>query len=382
MCPERAPFSSLSLQVGNLGIIAMENCKDLAAKVDSWLQEARAEIMGGKPHSFLIKSRCPRFGNGEAKGIIDESVRGKDLFILTDVGNYNCTYNFMGRQNAMSPDDHFQDLKRIISAVAGKAKRINVIMPFLYGGRQHKRVARESLDCALALHELQNLNVANIITFDAHDARVQNAIPFTGFENVMPHYQFIKALLMEVPDIKIDKEHMMIVSPDEGGIHRNIYYSSLFGIDLGVFYKRRDFSRMVNGRNPIVAHEFIGGDVEGKDILVVDDMLSSGDSVLDIAYELKKRKVGRVFVAVTFALFTDGVDAFVKAHRDGLINKIFATNLTYRRPELANADWFVEVDMSKYVAKIIDSINYDESLGSLIDPSQRIMALMEKFHKR
>lgn len=382
MCPERAPFSSLSLQVGNLGILAMENCKDLAAKVDGWLQEARAEIMGGKPHSFLIKSRCPRFGNGEAKGIIDESVRGKDLFILTDVGNYNCTYNFMGRQNAMSPDDHFQDLKRIISAVAGKAKRINVIMPFLYGGRQHKRVARESLDCALALHELQNLNVANIITFDAHDARVQNAIPFTGFENIMPHYQFIKSLLMEVPDIKVDKEHMMIVSPDEGGIHRNIYYSSLFGIDLGVFYKRRDFSRMVNGRNPIVAHEFIGGDVEGKDILVVDDMLSSGDSVLDIAYELKKRKVGRVFVAVTFALFTDGVDAFVKAHRDGLINKIFATNLTYRRPELANADWFVEVDMSKYVAKIIDSINYDESLGSLIDPSQRIMALMEKFHKR
>lgn len=382
MCPERAPFSSLSLQVGNLGILAMENCRDLAVKVDGWLQEARAEIMGGKPHSFLIKSRCPRFGNGEAKGIIDESVRGKDLFILTDVGNYNCTYNFMGRQNAMSPDDHFQDLKRIISAVAGKAKRINVIMPFLYGGRQHKRVARESLDCALALHELQNLNVANIITFDAHDARVQNAIPFTGFENIMPHYQFIKALLMEVPDIKIDKEHMMIVSPDEGGIHRNIYYSSLFGIDLGVFYKRRDFSRMVNGRNPIVAHEFIGGDVEGKDILVVDDMLSSGDSVLDIAYELKKRKAARVFVAVTFALFTDGVDAFVKARKDGLIDKIFATNLTYRRPELASADWFVEVDMSKYVAKIIDSINYDESLGSLIDPSQRIMALMEKFHKR
>lgn len=382
MSPERAPFSSLSLQVGNLGILAMESCRDLAQKVDGWLQESRAELMGGKSHSYLIKSRCPRFGNGEAKGIIDESVRGKDLFILVDVGNYNCTYNFMGRQNAMSPDDHFQDLKRIISAAGGKAKRINIIMPFLYGGRQHKRVARESLDCSVALHELQNLNVENIITFDAHDARVQNAIPFTGFENMMPHYQFVKALLTEVPDIKIDRDNLMIVSPDEGGIHRNIYYSSLFGVDLGVFYKRRDFSRVVNGRNPIVAHEFIGGDVAGKDVLVVDDMLSSGDSVLDIANELKRRKARRIFVAVTYALFTEGIDPFVKAYEDGLINRIFATNLTYRRPELAKAEWFAEVDMSKYIAKIIDCLNYDESLSNLIDPSQRITNLMEKFNKR
>jgi len=234
------------------------------------------------------------------------------------------------------------------------------------------------LDCAVALHELENLNVENIITFDAHDARVQNAIPFTGFENVMPHYQFVKSLLTEAPDIKIDKENLMIVSPDEGGIHRNIYYSSLFGVDLGVFYKRRDFSRVVNGRNPIIAHEFIGGDVEGKDVIVVDDMLSSGDSVLDIAQELKRRKVRRLFVAVTYALFTEGTDAFAKAYEEGLFEKIFATNLTYRRPELADAPWFAEVDMSKYIAKIVDSLNYDESLGNLIDPSQRITNLMEK----
>ena len=380
MSLERAPFSSTSLPVGNLGIIAMKGCEDLAQQVDAWLHEGRGESAEG--HSYLLKSRCPRFGNGEAKCIIDESVRGKDLFILVDVGNYNCTYNFMGRENSMSPDDHFQDLKRVISAAAGKAKRINIIMPFLYGGRQHKRTGRESLDCAVALHELENLNVENIITFDAHDARVQNAIPFTGFENVMPHYQFVKSLLTEAPDIKIDKENLMIVSPDEGGIHRNIYYSSLFGVDLGVFYKRRDFSRVVNGRNPIIAHEFIGGDVEGKDVIVVDDMLSSGDSVLDIAQELKRRKVRRLYVAVTYALFTEGTDAFAKAYEEGLFEKIFATNLTYRRPELANAPWFAEVDMSKYIAKIVDSLNYDESLGNLIDPSQRITKLMEEHNKK
>ena len=382
MCPERAPFDSMSLEYGSLGIVAMESCRDLAFQVDNWLQQLREEKTGRKTHSYLIKSRCPRFGNGEAKGILDESVRGKDLFIVTDVGNYSCTYNFMGRQNAMSPDDHFQDLKRIISAVAGKAKRINVIMPFLYGGRQHKRTARESLDCALALHELENLNVANIITFDAHDARVQNAIPLTGFENAMPYYQFVKALLTQIPDIKLDKDHLMVVSPDEGGIHRNIFYSSIFGVELGVFYKRRDFSRIVNGRNPIVAHEFIGGDVEGKDVLIMDDMLSSGDSVLDIANELRRRKAGRVFVMVTYALFTEGTDQFQKAYEDGLFTKIFATNLTYRRPELAKAEWFCEVDMSKYIAKIIDVLNYDESLGVLLDPAQRINGLLEKFHKR
>lgn len=378
---ERAPFSSLSFPVGKLGLIGMESCHDLAKQVDKWLVTMRKESIDQDASSYLIKSRCPRFGNGEAKGIIDESIRGKDIYILVDVGNYSCTYNFMGKENAMSPDDHFQDLKRIISAIGGKAKRINIIMPFLYGGRQHKRAVRESLDCAVALHELHNLGVSNIITFDAHDARVQNAIPNVGFENVLPYYQFIKALLMNEPDIKVDKENMMIVSPDEGGIHRNLYYSSLFGIDLGIFIKRRDYSRMVNGRNPIVAHEFIGDDVEGKDILVVDDMISSGDSLLDIAYELKRRKARKIYCAATYALFTEGIDAFNKAFEDGAINRVFSTNLTYRRPELFDTQWFVEVDMSKYIAKLIDALNYDESLAVLINPAQRIINLMDKHIK-
>jgi ribose-phosphate pyrophosphokinase len=359
----------------------MESCQDLARKVDEWLIAMREEETNQTVSSFLIKNRCPRFGNGEAKGIIDESIRGKDLYILIDVGNYGCTYNIMGRENVKSPDDHFMDLKRIISAIGGKAKRINIIMPFLYGGRQHRRVIRESLDCALALHELQNLGISNIITFDAHDSRVQNAIPNISFENILPYYQFTKALLIAEPDIKIDKENLMIVSPDEGGIHRNLYYSSIFGINLGIFIKRRDYSTMVNGRNPIVAHEFIGDDVEGKDILVVDDMISSGDSLLDIAYELKRRKARKIYCAVTFALFTDGIDLFNKAYEDGAINRVFATNLTYRRPELKNAEWFVEVDMSKYIAKLIDALNYDESLGVLVNPAQRIINLLEKHAK-
>ncbi len=380
MNPERAPFSSLSFQVGTLGLIAMDSCYDLGNQVDKWLIEGRKEMMGIEPSSFLIKTRCPRFSNGEAKAIIDESVRGKDLYILADVGNYSITYNFMGRQNAMSPDDHYADLKRIISAIGGKAKRINVIMPFLYGGRQHKRMVRESLDCAAALHELAGLGISNIITFDAHDSRVQNAIPFIGFEDVHAYYQFIKAMLRNIPDLKLDKEHMVIVSPDEGGIHRNLYYSSLFGIDLGIFIKRRDYSRIVNGRNPIIAHEFIGDDVEGKDILIVDDMLSSGDSMLDIARELKRRKARRIFAAVTYALFTDGVDEFQSYYEQGYIDKIFATNLTYRRPELADMPWFVEVDMSKYIAKLIDALNYDESLGVLVNPAQRIINLMNRYN--
>ncbi len=377
----RAPFSSHSFPVGPLGLIGMESCQDLARKVDEWLIAMREEETNQTVSSFLIKNRCPRFGNGEAKGIIDESIRGKDLYILIDVGNYGCTYNIMGRENVKSPDDHFMDLKRIISAIGGKAKRINIIMPFLYGGRQHRRVIRESLDCALALHELQNLGISNIITFDAHDSRVQNAIPNISFENILPYYQFTKALLIAEPDIKIDKENLMIVSPDEGGIHRNLYYSSIFGINLGIFIKRRDYSTMVNGRNPIVAHEFIGDDVEGKDILVVDDMISSGDSLLDIAYELKRRKARKIYCAVTFALFTDGIDLFNKAYEDGAINRVFATNLTYRRPELKNAEWFVEVDMSKYIAKLIDALNYDESLGVLVNPAQRIINLLEKHAK-
>jgi ribose-phosphate pyrophosphokinase len=281
----------------------------------------------------------------------------------------------------MSPDDHYADLKRVISAIGGKAKRINVIMPFLYGGRQHKRAARESLDCASAMIELQNLGVTNIITFDAHDSRVSNAIPLTGFEDVHPYYQLMKSILREVPDIQVDKEHLMMISPDEGGIHRNLYYSTLFGLDLGIFVKRRDYSRIVNGRNPIVAHEFIGSSVKGKDVLIMDDMLSSGDSILDIARELKRRKAGRVFAAVTFALFTDGIKEFDKYHKKGLIDKIFATNLTYRRPELSETPWFVEVSMSKYIAKLVDALNYDESISVLFDPQQRIMNLLERHNR-
>ena len=381
MSPERAPFSDLTHQVGPIGLIVMESCRDLGQRVDKHLKELHEEHNELIPDTFILKSRCPRFSNGEAKGIIDESVRGKDIYILVDVGNYSLTYNIMGIQNHMSPDDHYADLKRVIQAIAGKAKRINVIMPFLYGGRQHKRAARESLDCASAMIELQNLGVTNIITFDAHDARVANAIPLTGFENVHPYYQLMKSILREVPDIQVDKEHLMMISPDEGGIHRNLSYSTLFGLDLGIFVKRRDFSRIVNGRNPIVAHEFIGSSVKGKDVLIMDDMLSSGDSILDIAKELKRRKAGRVFAGVTFAMFTDGIKQFDQYYKKGLIDKIFSTNLTYRRPELAERPWFVEVSMSKYIAKLVDALNYDESISVLLDPRQRIMNLLERHNR-
>ena len=381
MSPDRAPFSDLTHQVGPIGLIVTESCSDLGQRVDNHLKAFHEEQNGCCPDTFIIKSRCPRFSNGEAKGIIDESVRGKDIYILTDVGNYSLTYKFMGIENHMSPDDHYADLKRIISAIGGKAKRINVIMPFLYGGRQHKRAARESLDCASAMIELQNLGVTNIITFDAHDSRVSNAIPLTGFEDVHPYYQLMKSILREVPDIQVDKEHLMMISPDEGGIHRNLYYSSLFGLDLGIFVKRRDFSRIVNGRNPIVAHEFIGSSVKGKDVLIMDDMLSSGDSILDIARELKRRKANRVFAAVTFALFTEGIKEFEQYYKKGLIDKIFATNLTYRRPELASKPWFVEVSMSKYIAKLVDALNYDESISVLLNPQQRIMNLLERHNR-
>ncbi|MBO7406069.1 MAG: ribose-phosphate pyrophosphokinase [Clostridia bacterium] len=381
MSPERAPFSDLTHQVGPIGLIVMESCRDLGQRVDKHLKALHEEQNEIIPETFIIKSRCPRFSNGEAKGIIDESVRGKDIYILVDVGNYSLTYNIMGIQNHMSPDDHYADLKRVIQAIGGKAKRINVIMPFLYGGRQHKRAARESLDCASAMIELQNLGVTNIITFDAHDSRVSNAIPLTGFENVHPYYQLMKSILRSVPDIQVDKEHLMMISPDEGGIHRNLYYSTLFGLDLGIFVKRRDFSRIVNGRNPIVAHEFIGSSVKGKDVLIMDDMLSSGDSILDIAKELKRRKANRVFAGVTFAMFTDGIKQFDQFYKKGLIDKIFSTNLTYRRPELAERPWFVEVSMSKYIAKLVDALNYDESISALLDPQQRIMNLLERHNR-
>lgn len=378
MSPKRVCETDNSFPIGPLALIGMKGFEEFTERVDKWIIEGRKETMGEERETYRIKARCPRFANGEGKGIIDQTVRGKDVFILVDVGNYSETYRIMGAENHMSPDDHFQDLKRMISAIGGKAKRINVIMPLLYNGRQHKRMVRESLDCAEALRELAAYGVSNIITFDAHDVRVENAIPHVSFENGAAYYQFVKAMLHDIPDVKFDKEHMSIVSPDEGGVHRNLFYASIFGLDLGVFYKVRDYGRLENGRNPILRHEFIGGDVEGKDIIVVDDILSSGESMLDIAYELKRRKARRVFCMVTYALFTSGVEKFDKCYADGVLDRVFATNLTYRMPELKTKPWFSEVDMTKYVAKIIDGLNYDESLSVLINPAQRVIDLMER----
>ena len=312
--------------------------------------------------------------------MIKESVRGYDIYILCDVGAYNCTYDMYGQKIPMSPDDHFMDLKRIIAAIGGKAKRINVIMPMLYEGRQHRRSSRESLDWAMALQDLERMGVSNIITFDAHDPRVQNAIPTSGFESVMPSYQIFKALLKRDKTLQIDKEHMMIVSPDEGAIDRNIFYSSVLGLDMGLFYKRRDYTRIVNGRNPIVAHEYLGDSVEGKDIFVADDIISSGESVIDLARELKKRKANRIFAAATFALFTNGLEMYNKAYEEGIIDRVISTNLTYRTPELQAADWFVEADMSKYISYIIATLNHDRSLSRLLNPYDRIRSLLTRYN--
>ncbi|MDD3333918.1 MAG: ribose-phosphate pyrophosphokinase [Eubacteriales bacterium] len=376
-----------------LGLIAMPGCEALGAMVNSWLlkwheqQDALEDtplyaLMGYNRNDFLIETQCPRFGTGEGKGMIKSSVRGYDIYILCDIGAYNVTYNMYGKEVPTSPDDHYQDLKRIIAAIGGRAKRINVIMPLLYEGRQHRRTTRESLDCALALQELQNLGVTNFITFDAHDPRVQNAVPLMGFDSVKPSYQILKALFRKECDLQLDREHMMIVSPDEGAMDRNIFYSSVLGLDMGMFYKRRDYTRIVNGRNPIVAHEYLGDNVEGKDVLVSDDILSSGDSILDLAKELKKRKANRIFAAATFALFTNGLDAFQKAYADGLISRIISTNLTYRTPELKAAPWFIEADMSKYISYIIASLNHDRSLSGLLNPYDRIKALIGRYHDK
>ncbi len=383
----------LTVPFGPLGLIAMPGCEDLGQKINSWLmkwyeqQEASDEtplfsLMGHNRENFLIEAECPRFGTGEGKGMLKSSVRGYDIYILSDVGAYNKTYKMYGRDVPMSPDDHYQDLKRIIAAVGGRAKRVNVIMPMLYEGRQHRRTSRESLDCALALQELERMGVSNIITFDAHDPRVQNAVPLIGFDSVKPTYQILKALFRTEIDLHLDKDHMMIVSPDEGAIDRNIFYSSVLGLDMGMFYKRRDYTRIENGRNPIVAHEYLGDSVEGKDIFVSDDILSSGDSVLDLAKELKKRKANRIFASATFALFTNGLDAFDKAYEDGLISRIISTNLTYRTPELQNAPWFIEADMSKYISYIIASLNHDRSLSGLLNPYDRIKALVGRYHEK
>lgn len=364
-------------QVGPLGIIGMNGTQEISTKIDDYLTKWAAES-GIIKDSYLIEVDCPRFSSGDGKGIIKSTVRGDDLFIICDVGNYNCTYNYFGEKNRMSPDDHYQDLKRIIQAVGGKAHRINVIMPILYGGRQHRRNYRESLDCAVALQELESMGVSNILTFDAHDPRVQNAVPLMGFDNIIPSYQVLKAMFKNIDDIIIDKNHFMVISPDEGAMNRNMYYASVLGVDLGMFYKRRDFSTVVDGRNPILAHEYLGNDVEGKDVFVADDIISSGESVLDLAYELKKRKARKIYAYATYAIFTNGLEKFDKAVNDGIIDGVLGTNLTYRTPELLSRDWFYEVDVSKYIAYFIASLNHDLSISSIIDPHEKIKSLLKK----
>ena len=378
-----------TIPVGSLGIIALQSCKELGEKVDKYLVDWRTErehahsedlaFKGYQRDSYLLQTKVPRFGSGEAKGVILESVRGNDLYILVDVANYSLTYSLCGHPNHMSPDDHFQDLKRIIAAVGGKARRITVIMPFLYESRQHKRSARESLDCALALQELVSMGVDNIITFDAHDARVQNAIPLNGFETVQPAYQFIKGLLKNVKDLTIDSEHMMVVSPDEGGMSRAIYIANNLGLDMGMFYKRRDYTRLADGRNPIIAHEFLGSSVEGKDVIVVDDMISSGESVIDVCAALKKRKANRIFIFATFGLFTNGLQKFDEAHSTGLFDYVLTTNLIYQSPELLKRPYYINCDLSKYIAYIIDTLNHDASISDLLNPSDRIQNLLARY---
>ena len=377
--------------VAPIRIAALAGCQDLAKEVDKKLVKFRKELVAKKKPStvpqgyslpsFLVECECVRFGTGEGKGYIKESVRGADLFIMVDITNYTETYTVCGHENHMSPDNHYQDLKRIISAATGKAHRINVIMPFLYEGRQHRRTKRESLDCALMLKELSDMGVSNFITFYAHDPRVQNSIPLNGFDNFFPTYQFLKALVKEVKDFKLDNDHLMIISPDEGAMHRAVYFSNVLGVDMGMFYKRRDYSTVVNGKNPIVAHEFLGDDVTGKDVLIVDDMISSGESMLDVAKQLKDRNAGRVFVCTTFGLFTDGFDKFDEYYNKGYISKVITTNLTYLPPELYEKPYFVKADMSKFIALIIDSLNHDVPISSVISPTDKIHALLEKREK-
>ena len=377
-----------TLPIAPLKLVAMESCKDLGQKVNDYLVSFRKDTINEittsplytnyKSNSYLVDCSCPRFGSGEAKGILKETIRGTDLFIMTDVCNYSLTYSVNGHLNHMSPDDHYQDLKRIISAATGKAHRINVIMPFLYESRQHKRTKRESLDCALALEELNAMGVTNIITFDAHDPRVQNAIPLSGFDSFDPPYQFMKALFRAVPDIIVDKEHLMIISPDEGAMHRAVYFSNVLGVDMGMFYKRRDYSTIVNGKNPIVAHEFLGDDVTGKDVIIVDDMISSGESMLDVAKKLKERGAGRVFVCTTFGLFTEGFEKFDDYYEKGYINKVITTNLTYLPSVVNEKPYFVTADMSKFLALIIDSLNHDVTIGNVLNPTDKIHTLLEK----
>ena len=379
-----------SIPVGDLGIIPLQSCSELGNMVNEYIVDWRKERESVLHQddkikdSYIVNTKCSRFGSGEAKGTILDSIRGKDLYLLVDVTNYSIEYSLCGHMNKMSPDDHYSDLKRIITAAAGKARRINVIMPFLYESRQHKRTSRESLDCAVALQELHALGVENIITFDAHDPRVQNAIPNSGFDSIQPTYQFIKSLFNNVPDLQVDSDHMMIISPDEGAMGRAVYDSNVLGLAMGMFYKRRDYSRVVNGRNPIVAHEFLGSSVEGKDVFIVDDMISSGESMLDVAKELKKRKAKRVFVAATFGLFTNGLKQFDEYYEQGLISKVLTTNVIYQTPDLLSRPYYINVDLSKYIALMIDKLNYDHSISELLDPNAKIqnsLAYYRKYHK-
>ena len=378
-----------NIPVGPIGFIPINGCQELGKKVDDYLVKWRKETAENMADdvvfqdylkdSYIVDAKVPRFGSGEAKGIINESVRGKDMYIMVDVCNYSLTYSLSGHTNRMSPDDHFQNLKRVIAAIGGKARRINVIMPFLYESRQHKRSSRESLDCALALQELVNMGVDNIITFDAHDPRVQNAIPLHGFETVRPAYQFVKGLLRRFPDLQIDNDHMMAISPDEGATGRAIYLANVLGLDMGMFYKRRDYSRIVNGRNPIVAHEFLGSSVGGKDVIIIDDMISSGDSMLDVARQLKDRKANRIFAASTFGLFTNGLAKFDEAYEQGILHGVLTTNLIYQTPELLERPWYINCDLSKYVALIIDTLNHDGSISDILNPSERIQNAVKRY---
>ena len=377
-----------TLPVAPLKLVAMESCSELGQKVNDHIVSFRKNTINEVSESplyvnyrsknYLVDCCCPRFGSGEGKGILKESIRGTDLFIMTDVCNHSLTYTVNGHPNHMSPDDHFQDLKRIISAATGKAHRITVIMPFLYESRQHKRTKRESLDCALALEELASMGIANIITFDAHDPRVQNAIPLNGFDSFNPLYQFMKALFREVPDLAVDKDHLMVISPDEGAMHRAVYFSNMLGVDMGMFYKRRDYSKIVNGKNPIVAHEFLGDDVKDKDVIIIDDMISSGESMLDVAKQLKERKAKRVIACTTFGLFTDGFEKFDEYYKNGYLSKVITTNLTYLPPEAKEKPYFITADLSKYLAIIIDSLNHDTPIGSVMTPTEKIHALLER----
>ncbi len=370
------------IPVGPLALMPLDSIQPLGQKVDEYLSTWRTQresdhketiaFNGYQKDSYIVQAKVSRFGSGEAKANILETVRGVDLYLMVDVMNYAQTYSLFGQVNHMSPDDHYSDLKRVIAATTGKAKRINVIMPFMYESRQHKRTGRESLDCAMMLQELHAMGVENFITFDAHDPRVMNAIPQDSFDNISCSYQFIKAILAHVEDLDIDKNHMMIISPDEGGMSRAIYYANVLGIDMGMFYKRRDYSKVVNGRNPIVAHEFLGTDVEGKDVFIIDDMISSGESLVDTAKELKERKARRVFACCTFGLFTSGFNKFDQAYANGTLNGVFTTNLIYQQPELLTKPWYISVDMAKYIALIIDNLNHDMSISSILDSSQKI----------